>query len=124
MEKSEEKIIKSLKIYSFIGLLLLFGTVATVAVAVVPSLDVGARGFSTGDLIVGLLIASCKASLVMFVFMHLNHEKKLIYLVYGMAGFLAICLFFLTKLAFIDPIHYSGFSTGVPTVEESSNHTN
>lgn len=122
MADSPKEIKKALKLYGVIGLVLFCGTVATVAVAVVPWLDVGARGFSTGDLIVGLLIASIKASLVMYIFMHLNHEKKLVYLVYGMAAFFGLCLYFLTKLAFVDPIRYAGFQDGEPSIERKVNH--
>jgi len=109
---SPEALKKQLKLYGVIGGCLFIGTILTVAVAVVPALDFGDRGFSQGDLVIGLLIASVKASLVMYIFMHLNHEKKLIYLIYGMSGFFAICLYFLTKLSFIDPIKYVGFFTG------------
>ena len=112
MADSPEEIKKALKLYALIGGVLFIGTILTVSVAVVEGLDFGARGFSTADLIIGLLIASVKASLVMYIFMHLNHEKKLIYLVYGMAGFFALCLYFLTKLAFIDPIKHVGFLLG------------
>lgn len=120
---SPAEIKKALKFYGVIGAILFIGTMTTVAVAVVPWMDVGARGFSTGDLVLGLLIASVKASLVMYIFMHLNHEKKLIYLIYGMAGFFALCLFFITKMAFDDPIHYPGFGKGEPVIEEKvENH--
>jgi len=117
---SPAEIKKALRLYTIIGLFLFFGTVMTVAVAVFEPFDVGARGFSTGDLIVGLLIASVKASLVMYVFMHLSNEKKLIYLVYGMAGFFALCLYFITKMAYDDPIKYPGFSLGKPVIEEKA----
>lgn len=113
---------KALKLYTLIGGVLFIGTIMTVAVAVVPALDWGDRGFSTGDLVIGLLIASVKASLVMYIFMHLNHEKKLIYLFYGMAGFFALCLYFITKMAYVDPIKYDGFGLGAPVVEKVEKH--
>jgi len=109
---SPEAVKKSLKLYSLVGLALFIGTALTVAVAVFEPFDLGARGFSTADLVVGLLIASCKASLVMWFFMHLNGEKKLIYLIYGMAIVFALFLYFLTSLGFADPIEYLGFFKG------------
>jgi len=110
---SPEEIKKAMKLYLVIGGCLFVGTVLTVAVAVVPWMDYGDKGFSTGDLVIGLLIASIKASLVMYFFMHLNNEKQLVYLVYAMSAFFALCLYFLTKLAFVDPIQYLGFFNGV-----------
>lgn len=123
MADSPEEIKKSLKKYFAVMCILFVGTVLTVAVAVVPALDHGPKGFSTGDLVIGLLIASVKASLVMYVFMHLSNEKKLIYLIYGMAGFFALCLYFITKMAYVDPIHYDGFFNGIAGyVKESTKH--
>ncbi len=112
MANTPEEIQKSLKLYALIGLALFVGTSLTVAVAVVPWMDVGARGFSTGDLVLGLAIASAKASLVMAYLMHLKGEKKLVFLIYGMSAFFALCLYFITKMAFGDPIEYLGFLTG------------
>lgn len=124
MADSPEAVKKAMKKYFIVMCILFIGTIMTVAVAVVPALDVGARGFSTGDLVIGLLIASVKASLVMYVFMHLSDEKKLIYLIYGMAGFFALCLYFITRMAYIDPIEYLGFFEGVAgfTGEETKSH--
>ena len=110
---SPEEIKKALKKYKLIGACLFIGTVLTVAVAVVPGMDYGNKGFSTGDLIIGLLIASVKASLVMYIFMHLNAEKKMIYFFYGMAIVMALVLFFLTRMAFIDPIEADHFLHGL-----------
>lgn len=59
--------------------MLFCGTIATVAVATIPTLDVGAHGFDKFDALVGLAIAITKASLVAAVFMHLNHERRLVY---------------------------------------------
>lgn len=112
MADNIEAIKKSQKLYLFVGLCLFAGTVATVMVATVPWLDVGEHGFDKMDMILGLCIASCKVFLVMFFFMHLNHEKAWVYgaLVIGvvMAFFLAFLLFF----AKADPIHYDKFDTG------------
>lgn len=122
MADSPEEIRKSMKKYLAVMGVLFIGTVLTVAVAVFEPFDVGARGFSTGDLVIGLLIASVKASLVMYIFMHLNDEKKLIYIVYAMSIVFALFLFFLTRMAFKDPINYPGFGLGKPVSEKVDHH--
>lgn len=106
MADSPEEIKKKQKLYLFIGGLLFVGTVLTVAVATIPALDFGAHGFDAADMWLGLAIASVKATLVMVIFMHLNHEKKLIYLFYGMAIFMAIACMGLIGWAKDDPITY------------------
>lgn len=105
MADSPEAIKKSVRTYLFVGLILFVGTVVTVLVATVPALDVGRHGFDKWDAILGLAIASTKASLVAFIFMHLNHEKKAVYWLFG-SGLVMVCsLAFLTALAIFDPIH-------------------
>ncbi|MEM9080847.1 MAG: cytochrome C oxidase subunit IV family protein [Verrucomicrobiota bacterium] len=106
MADSVEEIKKATKTYLVVGLLLFVGTVVTVAVATIPALDVGGHGFDTADLILGLLIASVKASLVLFIFMHLNHEKKLVYFLLVLGFVAGIFLMWLTGWAFTDPIEY------------------
>src|SRR5688572_4496077 len=111
---SPEAIKKATRLYLFIGLVLFVGTVVTVAVATVPWLDFGKHGFDTMDLVIGLLIATVKASLVALIFMHLNHEKRLIYWLFSFGLVAAFFLVALVGLAKWDPIHYNGFKTGVP----------
>ena len=110
---SPEEIKKAMKTYAMVGVGLMIGTILTVAVAVVPELDFGLKGFSTTDLVIGLLIASGKASLVMYFLMHLSDEKKLIYFVYAMSIFFALALYFITKMAFVDPITALNFFDGL-----------
>ena len=117
MADSPEAIKKATRLYLLIGLVLFGGTLLTVAVATVPWLDFGKHGFDTADLMIGLLIASVKATLVAAIFMHLNHEKRLVYWLFGLGLGAAVCLLFLTGLAIWDPIHYNGFKTGVPGSE-------
>jgi caa(3)-type oxidase subunit IV len=109
---SPEAIKKSLRLYILIGLVLFIGTTLTVMVATFPQLDFGAHGFDKWDCAIGLAIASTKSLLVAFIFMHLNHEKKPIYWLFG-SGLCMVCsLAFLTALAIFDPIvdifFYSG----------------
>ncbi|TAE92993.1 MAG: hypothetical protein EAZ81_01255 [Verrucomicrobia bacterium] len=114
MADSPEQIKKSIKTYTIIGLVLFLFTGITVAVATVPALDIGVHGFDVWDMILGLLIASFKATLVGYVFMHLNHEKKAIYWI-----FFGSMVFFAFMIALImsaksDPIHFNGFNFGLP----------
>lgn len=105
MANSIEEIQKSKKTYLLVFGALLVCTVVTVAVATVEKLDFGRHGFDHVDAIVGLAIASLKAGLVAAIFMHLNHEKKAIYWLFGAGIVFVICLFALTGFADFDPIH-------------------
>ncbi len=118
MADSPEAIKKATRLYLLIGGVLFAGTVITVLVATVPALDVGHHGFDVMDMILGLAIASVKASLVALIFMHLNHEKRLIYWLFGFGIAGAIAMVGLIALAKGDPIHYNGFKDGVPGSEE------
>ncbi len=112
MADTPEEIKKAQKKYLLIGLILFTFTIVTVAVATVPALDFGKHGFDAWDAIIGLCIASVKATLVALIFMHLNHEKKSIYLfiVLGILG--GISLIGLTGWVFIDPSEYGTATEG------------
>jgi caa(3)-type oxidase subunit IV len=100
-----EAIKKTTRLYLLIGLILFVCTGLTVAVASFEFMDVGEHGFDKWDCILGLLIATFKATLVAAIFMHLNHEKKAVYWLFG-SGLCMVCsLAFLTALAMWDPIH-------------------
>jgi caa(3)-type oxidase subunit IV len=118
MADSPEALQKSLRLYKMIGAVLFAGTVITVLVATRPELDFGKHGFDTADMVLGLLIASVKATLVAAIFMHLNHEKRMIYWLFGFGILAAFFLVALIALAKWDPIHYNGFGSGVPGSEE------
>lgn len=122
MADSPEAIQKAKRLYLLIGAVLFGGTLLTVAVATVPWMDVGHHGFDRADMILGLAIASVKASLVALIFMHLNHEKRLIYWLFGFGIVCAIILVGLIGLAKSDPIHYNGFKDGVPGSETTQHH--
>ncbi len=104
MADSPEAIKKAVRTYIFVGLLLFLGTILTVAVATVPLFDIGRHGFDMADCILGLAIATVKATLVAAIFMHLNHEKKAIYWLFGSGIAAVISLAGLTALAMGDPI--------------------
>jgi len=126
MADTPEAIRKSIRTYLLIGGILFAGTVITVLVATVPWLDIGHHGFDAWDAVLGLLIATTKASLVAAVFMHLNHEKKAIYWIFGSGLFFVFWLFALIGLAKWDPIHDPYFFKGprpnaAPALESVSN---
>ncbi|MCW1912921.1 cytochrome C oxidase subunit IV family protein [Luteolibacter sp. GHJ8] len=103
---------RSMRLYLLVGLVLFCGTLATVAVATIPALDFGRHGFDTADLVLGLLIATFKASLVALVFMHLNHERKLIYFFAVLASVHCVGLVAFTLLAEADTIRDPNFFHG------------
>jgi caa(3)-type oxidase subunit IV len=109
MADAPEAVRKSIRTYLLIGAILFAGTIATVLVATVPWLDVGQHGFDKMDALLGLAIATTKASLVAAVFMHLNHEKKAVYWIFGSGLFFVFWLFALIGLAKKNPIHDSLF---------------
>ncbi|CAM2064311.1 Cytochrome C oxidase subunit IV family protein [Sulfidibacter corallicola] len=82
----------------FVGLLVL--TVVTVAVSYV---DIG----TSGNIVLALIIASAKASLVGAYFMHLISEKKLIYSLLVLAALFFIFLIGLPLFHDADPIEVS-----------------
>lgn len=108
MADSPEAIKKSIRLYMLIGAILFVCTVLTVAVAYVPALDFGKHGFDHVDAIIGVIIATIKATLVALIFMHLNHEKKLIYVLFGMGLFFGAVLILLFAFGFLDPITFDG----------------
>lgn len=112
MADSPEAIKKSVRTYMFVGLILFIGTALTVAVATIPWLDIGEHGFDKLDCILGLAIASVKATLVAYIFMHLNHEKKAVYWLFGSGICAVISLAGLTALAMGDPIFDTFFYSG------------
>ncbi len=105
MADSPEAIRKSIRKYLIVGAILFAGTVLTVLVATVPALDIGGHGFDIYDCILGLAIATTKASFVAVVFMHLSDEKKAVYWIFFGAIFFCACLYFITAWTKADPIH-------------------
>lgn len=104
MAEASHDFSKTKKSYAAVGIALGVFTCVTVALGLIPALDVGPPGPTPGDFVIGLSVASVKASLVALIFMHLNHEKGLIYkmLLFTFLFFLALMI--LTLFADIDPI--------------------
>ncbi len=61
-------------------------------------------GTQKANVAVALLVATFKAGLVAAIFMHLSSEKKLIYRILIFTGFFVLGLFWLTYLAWYDPV--------------------
>lgn len=91
--------------YVKVGVALLVLTGVTVGLSYV---DFGSRSM---NIIVGMIVATIKASLVAAIFMHLKGEKMTIWRFLIMTAIFAIGLFFLTLLAHSDPISGTSYST-------------
>ncbi len=104
MADTPEAIRKSIRTYLIVGAALFVCTVLTVMVATIEALDFGKHGFDGIDLIIGLGIALFKVVLVAAIFMHLNHEKKMIYWIFFGSFVFAAALYLLTLFAKKDPI--------------------
>lgn len=103
--ENADSVKKTLRAYALVGGTLFLGTIITLMVATVPWLDVGEHGFDKWDAILGLSIATFKATLVAAVFMHLNHERKIVYFLIGLAAIHAVGLFLGTYIHFADFTH-------------------
>jgi len=121
MANSPEEIKKAARSYLIVFALLLIGTVLTVLVATWYPMErlFGGHGFDVVDMIVGLLIATTKATLVALIFMHLNHEKKAVYWIFGSGLVFAAWMGALIALAKSDPIVDPFFYSGPPVSESA-----
>ena len=88
------------KKYMMVGATLLVFTAITVGLSYV---DLGTPKM---NIAVAMLVAVFKAGLVAAIFMHLSAEKKLIYRVLIFTGLFVFALFWLTFLAWYDPVHH------------------
>src|SRR5882762_4732571 len=95
MSDHPDDVSKHIRGYLIIGGTLLIGTVLTV---IASYMDLG-HGW---NIVLALVIATVKASLVALFFMHLISEKQMIYTVLGFTAFFFIGLMFITIGAFHD----------------------
>jgi len=95
---------KHKKSYLAVGIALFVFTVVTLVLGIWEPLDVGPPGPTPADFVIGLAVAGTKASLVALIFMHLNHEKGLIYKMLLFTFIFFVGLMFLTLMAGFDPI--------------------
>jgi len=95
MSDHSDDISKHTRGYLIIGGTLIIGTVLTVLASQV---DLGHHW----NIVLALVIATVKASLVALYFMHLISEKQVIYAVLGFTAFFFIGLMFITIAAYND----------------------
>ena len=95
---------KHKKSYMAVGIALFVFTGCTLALGLVEFLDFGPPGPTPSDFVVGLSLAGVKASLVSLIFMHLNHERGLIYKMLVFTFLFFLSLMGLTLFAEADPI--------------------
>ena len=94
----EHDVAKHVKKYLMVGALLLTFTMLTVFLSYV---DFGSH---KANMAIGMVVATFKAGLVAAIFMHLSAEKKLIYRILIFTAFFVCGLFWLTYLAWYNPI--------------------
>ena len=104
MADSTEEIYKSIKRIKFIGIVLAVFTVLTVGLSYVE------LPTHSMNIIVGMTVAAFKAALVALIFMHLNHESKLVYKILAFTAAFALALFVLFVLAASDPLVFDGLN--------------
>jgi caa(3)-type oxidase subunit IV len=97
-EEYAHNVQKHVRGYLMVGAALLAFTALTVALSYV---DFGTR---KANIAVAMLVATFKAGLVAAIFMHLAAEKRLIYRVLIFTGLFVFALFWLTYLAWYNPI--------------------
>ncbi len=103
MSDNIEEIQKSVRKYIIIGVALLALSGFTVWLSTV---ELPTHGL---NILVGMIVATFKASLVALIFMHLNHERPVIYKVLAFTVVLALVLFVLFVLSARDPLVFEGF---------------
>ena len=89
---------KHVRGYLMVGGTLLFFTALTVFLSYVNF------GSQKANVAVALVVATFKAGLVAYIFMHLSAEKKLIYRILIFTAIFVLGLFWLTYLAWYDPV--------------------
>jgi cytochrome c oxidase subunit 4 len=99
--------------YLMVGGLLLLFTLLTVALSYVDfggffswllHINISPGTSRKLNVAVAIIVATFKASLVALIFMHLAAEKRLIYRVLIFTGFFVLGLFWLTYLAWYNPV--------------------
>ncbi len=98
MANSSEEVAKQIKKILGVGALLLFFTAVTVGLSYV---DFGSQ---SKNIAIGLALATFKTSLVVLIFMHMNHERPLIYKFMLFTMLLLSVMFTLFVVAHGDPL--------------------
>lgn len=97
-EHAAHDVAKHIRGYLMVGGTLLLFTGITVALSYVNF------GTQKANVAVAMLVATFKAGLVAAIFMHLSSEKRMIYRILIFTFFFVLGLFWLTYLAWYDPI--------------------
>jgi len=97
-EHTAHDVSKHIRGYLMVGGTLLLFTGITVALSYVNF------GTQKANVAVAMLVATFKAGLVAAIFMHLSSEKRMIYRILIFTFFFVLGLFWLTYLAWYDPI--------------------
>src|SRR5207248_5423604 len=97
-DHTAEHVAAHVRRYVMVGVTLLTFTAITVFLSYVNF------GTMKANVAVAMLVATFKAALVAAIFMHLSNEKRLIYRILVFTAFFVLGLFFLTYLAWYDPV--------------------
>ena len=97
-EHGAHDVAKHVRGYLLVGGTLLLFTAITVALSYVNF------GTQKANVAVAMLVATFKAGLVAAIFMHLSSEKRMIYRILIFTFFFVLGLFWLTYLAWYDPV--------------------
>jgi caa(3)-type oxidase subunit IV len=97
-EHTAHDVAKHIRGYLMVGGTLLLFTGITVALSYINF------GTQKANVAVAMLVATFKAGLVAAIFMHLSSEKRMIYRILIFTFFFVFGLFWLTYLAWYDPI--------------------
>jgi cytochrome c oxidase subunit 4 len=97
-EHAAHNVSKHIRAYLLVGATLLTFTAITVFLSYVNF------GTQKANVAVAMVVATFKAGLVAAIFMHLSNEKRMIYRILMFTVFFVLGLFFLTYLAWYDPI--------------------
>lgn len=104
MADSPEEIAKHKKHYTIVAVLLVFFSCVALSLGMISRLDFGPPGADWRDITIGIGVSLIKALLVALIFMHLNHEKSLIYKTLLFTFLFFVSLMGLTLFALSDPI--------------------
>jgi cytochrome c oxidase subunit IV len=97
-EHVAHNVAKHIRGYLLVGLTLLTFTGITVGLSYINF------GTQKANVAIAMLVATFKAALVAAIFMHLSSEKRMIYRILMFTVFFVLGLFFLTYLAWYDPV--------------------
>jgi caa(3)-type oxidase subunit IV len=120
MADTPEQIQKSIKKYLAIGLLLIVFTVITYFMSYIEL--TGPDGGQTNNIVFGMIVATFKALLVALIFMHLNHERKMIYNFLVFTFVFVLGLFVLTVLCHDNPLVMEAFEQSKAAIKAVTYH--